>query len=285
MIRKSSGEAFAQLKAERKSPKADVWWGGTGDGHLQAAESKLTESYKSPRADELHPWARLDAPRYRTTGIYMGALGYAVNTEWVAKTGTTTPATWKELLSPRFKGEIQIANPNSSGTAYTALATFVQMYGMEEGFAFLKKLHNNVNQYTKSGAAPVRAAGRGETAVGIAFLHDAATQKAAGFPLTLVAPAEGTGYEVGCVSVVRGGRHPDEAREFVDWALSPQAQSLAARAKAFQVPSHPQATRGPGVPDLSSVKLIDFDFVRFSKASMRRQLLRRWDREVRTASR
>ncbi|MEN8197553.1 MAG: substrate-binding domain-containing protein, partial [Pseudomonadota bacterium] len=38
MTRKSSGETFAQIKAEASNPKGDVWWGGTGDPHLQAAE-------------------------------------------------------------------------------------------------------------------------------------------------------------------------------------------------------------------------------------------------------
>ena len=42
MTRKSSGETFAQIKAERRNPKGDVWWGGTGDPHLQAAEEGLT---------------------------------------------------------------------------------------------------------------------------------------------------------------------------------------------------------------------------------------------------
>ena len=45
MTRKSSGETFAQIKAERKNPKCDVWWGGTGDPHLQAAEENLTVAY------------------------------------------------------------------------------------------------------------------------------------------------------------------------------------------------------------------------------------------------
>ena len=57
MTRKSSGETFAQIKAESSNPKGDVWWGGTGDPHLQAAEEGLTASYVSPMRDQLHPWA------------------------------------------------------------------------------------------------------------------------------------------------------------------------------------------------------------------------------------
>ena len=42
MTRKSSGETYAQVKAEAANPRGDLWWGGTGDPHLQAAEEGLT---------------------------------------------------------------------------------------------------------------------------------------------------------------------------------------------------------------------------------------------------
>src|SRR5688500_16734006 len=57
MTRKSSGEIDAQIKAEASNPRGDVWWGGTGDPHLQAAEEGLTEAYKSPKMTELQEWA------------------------------------------------------------------------------------------------------------------------------------------------------------------------------------------------------------------------------------
>lgn len=282
MIRKSSGETYAQIWAERRNPKGDVWWGGTGDAHFQAANAGLTEAYDSPRIEQLHGWARdpmKDGLR-RTTGIYMGALGIAYNREWLATKKIEPPRAWADLVQPRFRGEIQMANPNSSGTAYTALATFVQLYGERAGYDFLRKLHGNVNQYTKSGAAPVRNAARGEAGVAVVFLHDAATQVAAGFPIELVAPAEGTGYEIGCVSLIAGARHPEEARAFIDWALGPEAQGLGAEAKAFQIPSHPAAKVPKEAPNMDEVRLIDFDFGRFSDKATRGRLLSRWDEEV-----
>ena len=57
MTRKSSGETFAQIRAESSNPKGDVWWCGTGDPHLQAAEEGLTMEYMSPMRGELHDWA------------------------------------------------------------------------------------------------------------------------------------------------------------------------------------------------------------------------------------
>ena len=57
MTRKSSGEIYAQVKAEAANPRGDIWWGGTGDPHMQAAEEGLTVDYKSPKMSELQDWA------------------------------------------------------------------------------------------------------------------------------------------------------------------------------------------------------------------------------------
>ncbi|HBU99000.1 extracellular solute-binding protein, partial [Thalassospira lucentensis] len=160
MVRKSSGEAYAQVRAEASNPKLDIWWGGTGDPHLQAAAEGLTEEYTSPQLGDLQDWAVRQAKNAdnKTVGIYAGALGIGYNNDLLAKKGLSAPKCWKDLADPAYKGEVQIANPSSSGTSYTTLATLVQLFGEEEAFAFLKEMHKNVNQYTKSGSAPIKAA-------------------------------------------------------------------------------------------------------------------------------
>lgn len=89
MTRKSSGETFAQIRAESSNPKGDVWWGGTGDPHLQAAEEGLTMEYMSPMRDQLHPWAisQAESAGNKTIGIYSGALGYGYNTDLLEANG------------------------------------------------------------------------------------------------------------------------------------------------------------------------------------------------------
>jgi iron(III) transport system substrate-binding protein len=284
MTRKSSGETFAQMKAEEANPKGDIWWGGTGDPHLQAAEEDLTEPYVSPMRDQLHPWAIAQATSAndKTIGIYSGALGFGYNTKLLADAGLTAPACWEDLTKPEFKGKVQMANPNSSGTAYTALATMVQLFGEEAGFDYMKRLHANINQYTKSGSAPIKAAGTGETTVGIVFLHDAVAQTVAGFPIVSVAPCEGTGYEIGSMSIVKGARNMDEAKKFYDWALTAEAQTLSLQVNAFQVMSNMAATSSDKAPDMSTIKLIDYDFTKYGSSDERKRLLEKWDNEVST---
>ena len=284
MTRKSSGETFAQVKAEASNPKGDVWWGGTGDPHLQAAEEGLTMEYMSPMRDQLHPWAisQAESANNRTIGIYSGALGYGYNTDLIAANNLPEPGCWKDLLKPEYKGHVQMANPNSSGTAYTTLASMVQLFGEDDGFEFMKSLHANINQYTKSGSAPIKAAGRGENTIGIVFMHDAVKQAVSGFPVKVVAPCEGTGYEIGSMSIIAGARNLESAKKFYDWALTPEAQNLALQVNAFQVPSNVNAQTSDKAPDMSTIKLIDYDFVKYGSSDERKRLLKKWDDEVST---
>ncbi len=283
MVRKSTGETYAQLRAEANNPRADVWWGGPGDPHLQAAEEGLLAEYKSPKLAELHDWAVKHAEQsgWRTAGIYLGALGLGYNTKVLASRNIPEPKCWADLLDPRFKDEVQIADPNSSGTAYVMLASIVQLMGEDQGFAYLKALHKNVNQYTKSGAAPVKATALGETAVGIAFMHDMVTMILDGAPVKTVAPCEGTGYETGSVSIVKGAKNMEAARRFYDWTLSAEAQTLIGSGlKINWVPSNKAAATSPHAPKLSDIKLIAYDAAKYGSSAERTRLLKKWDAEV-----
>jgi len=282
MTRKSSGETMAQIKAESSNPKGDIWWGGTGDPHLQAAEEGLSEAYESPMRGEQNDWAikQAEAAGNQTIGIYSGALGYGYNEEVLKANDLPVPACWKDLLKPEYKGHVQMANPNSSGTAYTTLATIVQLFGEDEGFEFMKGLHANINQYTKSGSAPIKAAARGENTIGIVFMHDAVKQAASGFPIKVVAPCEGTGYEIGGMSIIKGARNLENAKKFYDWALTADVQSRSLEVKAFQVMSNQAAKSSPMAPDLSTIKLIDYDFKKYGSTAERKRLLKKWDDEV-----
>ena len=282
MTRQSAGEIFARLRAERTNPRADVWFGGTGDPHLQAAADGLLEEYKSPLLTQQQGWAQDQAKRsgYQTVGIYMGALGFGYNADDLAKRKGTPPACWADLLKPEFKGEVQMADPNASGTTWTMLATLVQLMGEEQAFDYLKKLSKNIDHYTTAGAAPAQALGRGEVMIGIAFQHDVVDAAKQHKHVRVVSPCEGTGYEIGSLSIIKGVRHPEEARAFYDWALSADAQAIAGRSNAYQVPSNVATPIPPEAPDISKIKLIDYDFAKYGSPAERTRLLSRWTKEI-----
>ena len=123
------------------------------------------------------------------------------------------PKSWADLLKPGYKGEIQVANPASSGTAYTMVATLVQLMGEDKAFDYMKALHKNISQYTRSGTGPIKAVARGETTVSISFVHDGPGEKMQGFPVETITPAEGTGAEIGSMSIIKGARNLEQGQE------------------------------------------------------------------------
>jgi iron(III) transport system substrate-binding protein len=279
---KGSGEALAQLIAEKANPKTDVWFGGTGDPHLQAAEQGLSLEYKSPNLPQLHGWAQQQASQsgFKTVGIYSGPLGFGYNTELVAKKKLKVPQTWADLLDPSYKGEIQVANPASSGTAYTMIATLVQLMGEDKAFDYMKGLHKNISQYTRSGTGPIKAAARGETTISISFVHDGPGEKLQGFPIETITPRDGTGAEIGSLSIIKGARNLTQAKAFYEWALSPQAQQFGAAAKQFQLPSNKATPIDPRVPDFKAIKFINYDYAKYGASAERRRLIARWEKDV-----
>lgn len=287
MTAKGSGEALAQLNAEKANPKTDIWFGGTGDPHLQAAEQGLTLEYKSEQIKDLHPWAQKQAAdsKYRTVGVYLGPLGFGFNNELLTKKKVKAPASWADLLKPEFKGEVQMANPASSGTAYTMIATLVQLMGEDKAFDYMKKLHPNISTYTRSGTAPVKAAARGETTVSISFVHDVTTEAVNGFPVGSATPSEGTGAEVGSMSIVKSGPNTEAAKKFYEWALTPGGQQFGLAAKQFQLPSNTKVPKDPRMTDPAKIKLINYDYAKYGASAERRRLIAKWEKEVQNQSR
>ena len=284
MVRKSTGEVLAQLRAEKGNPKVDVWWGGTGDPHIIAANEDLTVA-TGVDVSGLLGWAQnmTEMTQGKAIGVHVGLLGFVYNTEVLAEKGIPAPACWRDLAKPEYRGEIQVANPNSSGTAYTELATLVQLFGEDEAYKLLAEIGANVNQYTKSGSAPVKATARGETTIGIGFMHDMVKLKKEGFPVELVSPCEGTGYELGAVSVVAASPNMEAAKKWVEYVSSAEGQSPGLEVGVYNIPSNPAAATDPDAPDMASVKLIDYDFGTYGASDTRERLLARWEKDVKNA--
>ncbi len=260
-VRMSSGESLARIRAEKDNPQFDIWWGGPIDSFVAAKQEGLLEAYDSPSYKNL-----LDKKKFKDAdnfyaGIYVGSLGFATNKNWLAANpGTKAPTSWDDLLKPEFKGQILVAHPSTSGTSYTALATVLQIRGEAEGWKYLEKYAGQVHQFTKSGAAPAKFVGQGEAAVGIVFSHDIVHEIDDNkLPLELTFPKEGTGYEIGGMGILKGGKNLANAKKWFDWALSAEGQSLGPKYKAYQAPT----VKGVKLshPELLDVNLIDYDFL------------------------
>ncbi|CAM3906987.1 ABC transporter substrate-binding protein [Xenorhabdus thuongxuanensis] len=282
-IRNGTGSTLAKIEAEKRNPQADVWYGGTLDPHSQAGEMDLLHPYRSSNLDQTMPQFRDPAKRKGnySSAVYMGILGFGVNTDRLKEKKLPIPKCWKDLTKPEYKGEIQIADPQSSGTSYTALATFIQLWGENEAFDYLKKLNSNISQYTKSGIAPARNTARGETAIGIGFLHDYSLEVENGAPMKLMAPCEGTGYEIGGVSIIKNARNIDNAKLFVDWVLSKEAQELSwKKGQSYQILINTTAEASPMTLKSDELNLINYDMEKYGSNEVRKELINKWLTEV-----
>lgn len=279
-IRLSSGEALARLRAEKGRPSFDVWFGGTGDPHVVAAEEGLTEFYKPKAWDDLRPQFR-EAVAGKYIPLYAGILGWAINDKLLKEKGLPVPKKWTDLADPKYKGLLAMPNPNTSGTGYTMLATVIQVYGEDKGWELMKQIHKNMAQYTRSGADPGLLTGRGEVAVGITFIHDAVDQVIKGFPITYGGAEDGTGYEIGGLSLIKASANRDAAMRFIDWALTPEAQLLAAgRGQSYQVSSNSKTPVAKQAPRFEDYKVINYDFVKYGSKTVRDGLVKKWTTEV-----
>jgi iron(III) transport system substrate-binding protein len=276
-VRLSAGLVPARLEAFKNNPEFDVWHGGPADGYVVGRNLGLTEAYLSPTRKMISK-AQLDANGF-WSGVYLGALGFCSNTQALAKLGVKLPKSWADLLNPKLKGQILSAHPATSGTAFTTFWTQVTRLGSEDkAMEYMKELNKNILYYSRSGVAPVGAAGSGEVAVGLVFAHDCVAGAKNGLPLKVSFPSEGTGYEIGAVALIKGARNPLAAKTFIDFTLSADAQNLGVGADAFQALTNPQAKYNRLIIPLSKVKLVDYDF---EKAGNRKpDLTKRFDDEI-----
>ena len=272
-VRLSTGETVARLEAERTNPQAGIWVGGVDSGHIDAKTKGLTAPYRSPAAEAI-PAKYKDMDSF-WTGLYASPLTFAVNANLLKRYNLKAPASWVDLLRPEYKGHIQVANPGSSGTAYNVITTLIFLWGEEKAFDYLKQLHKNVSQYTRSGAAPGKAAALGETVIGIGYLSDQIELKVQGYPLEIIPPSEGTGYEIASISLIKSGPQPELAKKLYDWALSKRAAELYA---GYFIVPFVEVPLKPGAIPIAQLKTVNQDNI--WGAQNRKRLVEKWNTEV-----
>lgn len=260
--RLSTGEVYTKISEEAGNPSADVWFGGTTDPYNEAVVAGLLEPYQAENASHLISDTYKDADG-NWCGIYKGILGFMVNAEELERLNLEAPKDWDDLTKPEYQGLIGVSNPSTAGTAKLIINTMVQMKGHDEAMEYFKALDKNVYQYTKSGSGPSKMVGPGECVIAIGFLHDGITQILAGYDnVELIIPASGTSYEIGATAIFKGCKHPNAAKLWIEYALSPDCVNIAKENESYQFlvidnADQPQEATQFGLdPD----NVIDYDF-------------------------
>ena len=233
--RLSTGEVQSKIEEEKGTPSADVWFGGTTDPYNVCAAEGLLEAYQAENASHITKPQYMNADGY-WYGIYTGIPGFMVNTDELERMGLEAPQDWPDLLKPEYKGLIWLSNYNTAGTAKLVINTMIQKYGHDEGIQYLVDLDKNIEVYTKSGSGPSKNVGTGECVIGIGFLHDGITQIVDnGYGnIQLVIPSTGTSFEIGATAIFKGASHPNAAKLWIEYALSPECVELAQDNGSYQ---------------------------------------------------
>jgi len=260
--RLSTSEVYTKISEEAGNPSGDVWFGGTTDPYNEAVADGLLEEYEAVNAVNLISDQYKD-PTNCWYGIYKGILGFMVNNEELERLGLEAPQTWDDLTKEEYAGLIMMSNPNTAGTAKLVINTMVQMKGHDEAMEYFAALDKNVIQYTKSGSGPSKMVGPGECVIGIGFLHDGIYQILQGYDnIGLIVPEDGTSYEIGATAIFKGCAHPNAAKLWIEYALTPDCVDIAKENGSYQFLVLSNATQPEEATEfgLDPENTIDYDF-------------------------
>ncbi len=272
----STGPAYARLQAEASNPQADIWFGAPSENHMIAKKDGLTIPHTGGNFAALGKGFKDPEGYWRS--FYMNPMAFGVNKEILARIGAPLPGSWQDLLDPVYKGQIQLPTPQASGTAYNMVASLVALMGEDKAYEYMKKLGPNVQTYTSSGTAPSKAVQVGQCAIGIQFTPAFFEAIEKGFPVQVVFPKEGVWFEAPAVSIIKGTKNLEAAKELVEWLSSPKAQNALSAQKTFFYPVAAGALLGAGMPAFESLKTIDVDPV--WAGENKKRLVERWVNEV-----
>lgn len=277
-VRDSTGVITAKLLAEKNNPQADVIWGLAATSLLLMKSEGMLEAYAPKGVEKLDPKFvdKSNPPFWTGDDAWVAAVCF--NTVEGEKLGLTMPKSWKDLTKPEYAGHLIMPNPNSSGTGFLDVSSWLQMFGEEGGWAFMDDLHKNIARYTHSGSAPCKLAASGETPIGISFAFRGAKSKAAGAPIEIIVPEEGVGWDMEASAIVAGTDDIDAAKTLIDWTITKKANELYN--KGYAVVAYPGVAKPvEHFPANLTEKMIDndFEFAANNRATILAEWQKRYD--------
>ncbi len=275
-MRFSSGEALARVVAEKNNPQVDVILGGPADTYEAGIREGVFEAYKPAGSDDIP--AQFRSPQNFWTGIGVIPLVFLTNNTFLKDKGLAAPQSWNDLLDPAYKNGLQMADARTSGTATERIYALVKIMGEDEAFAYQKKLHENIQMYTKSGAGGAMPIATGQAASGIFYIVDALEIQQQGHDVVLSYPAEGVSYGIEATGILKGAKNLENAKKFMDWASSKTFAQLLVDKKINYIPTRTDVVTTNPALDVSKVNLIEVDVA--WKGSNRKAFVDRWINEV-----
>lgn len=206
----------------------------------------------------------------------MSAL--CINTEVLEARSLPMPKSWANLKDPASQKQLVIPNPNSSGTGFLTVSAFLQLFGEDEGWAYMDALNQNIAEYTDSGSAPCKMAGAGDYPIGLSFGYQAILQKEQE-PVVAVFPAEGSGWKMEANALIKKDPIKPAAKTFLDRAISDSA--MKAYSTSYPITAVQVSQPPPGYAANPVSQLIDNNFL--WAAANRDRILKEWTKRYEEA--
>lgn len=275
IVRESTGVIVSRILAEKENPQADVVWGTAATGLLALDEANLLKGYSPKNIETVDSKFRDNTgkdPKWVGNNAWMTAI--TVNTIEMKKLGLEEPKNLKDLIKPQYKGLISMPNPASSGTGFLTVSALLQMMEEKAAWEYMAKLHENIGMYTHSGSKPAKTAASGEFPIGISYGYPGVKLKNDGAPVNVYFPEEGSGWDSEANALINKKEIKDEAKIFLDWAISDEAMKIYS--KSYAVVSRDMGIEPPkGFPKNPNAQLIKNDFA--WAAGNKGAILKEWE--------
>jgi iron(III) transport system substrate-binding protein len=250
VIRTTGQVAYQRLLMDIKNhvPQCDVF-STTDISHMPILKERheLAE-YTVANADALLPaFKALSDPGY--SYITNAARYFLIYNKDRVKL-EDVPRAWTDLLDPKWKGRVATGHPAFSGCTGTWALGVKKVHGWE----FFEKLAKNNPRIGRSAVDPMTLITAGECLVGVGSANNAYASIDKGNPIGVVHPSDGLVLCVTPSAIPAKAPHPQAARLFMEWLLSPDYARLIAADG-----SEPILTGVPprsGMPPLADQKII-----------------------------
>jgi len=248
----TTGKVLARLEAEKGNPVADIVVLASWPSGMEMVKNGWTQSYPdTANADKLHEtW--IDADRH-LFGYSASALGITYNTKLVS----TPPKDWSDLTNAEWKDAVNIPDPTLSGSALDFVSGYVNEKG-EEGWPMFEAFKQNgvaMAGANQEALDPVVTGAKKVVMAGVDYM--AYSAKAKGEPVDIVYPESGTVINPRPAMILKESPNLDNAKLFIDYLLSDEAQQLVANAYLLpgrkDIPAKDRA-------EVADIKLLQYDW-------------------------
>lgn len=250
MFQGTTGKILARMEAEKSNPVADVVILASLPSAQALKADGLTMPYpEAANADKLNKdWSDAEGNYFSSSA---SALGIVYNTKLVS----TPPTSWAELATPAWKDAVNIPDPTLSGSALDFITGYLSANG-EKGWDLLSAY--KANGVAMAGANqealdPVITGAKSIVAAGVDYM--AYSSKAKGEPLDIVYPEEGTVISPRPAAILKSSPNVENAKAFIDYLLSDEAQKLVADAYLIPGREDIEATNRANVKDIPQLKV------------------------------